>query len=351
MQLGVEQSVPSRSSEPWDFGTSVSGPHLAVCRGMRCKHLLSTLCALALLSVADHPAQAEPPATSSPGSGTAGTKSPEEEADPVMEAKRRYAAGTRAMQQRQYAEAALHFEAAQAAAPSGVSLLGSALAWDAAGQPQRAADAYARALEEPGMSKSQTSHAAARLNALEPSLGTLVVSGEAGMRVQLDDNVDSGLPARLHGAPGTHRLTVWAKGKIAGRREVYLRLGRPETIVVPWTEEATPAPPPQRTVVVQTSSSPPPLRLVGAGLLGGGLVASAAALGFTVTANSQRAALPEAGATTGPALGTLAGIAWIGSAVLVGSGVTCLLLPVGERPQSSISVGFSPGGAAVSGSF
>ena len=282
-----------------------------------------------------------------------------DESDPVLEAKKRYAAGTRAMQQRQYAEAALHFEAAQAAAPSGVALLGSALAWDAAGQPQRAADAYSRALDEPGMSKTQTTQAATRLGALERSLGTLVVSGEDGMRVQLDDNVDSSVPARLHGAPGTHKLTVWAKGKIAGRREVYLRLGRPETIAVPWREDApVGAPPPPKTVFIERPQSATPfVRMAGAGMVGAGVVSLVGAIAFTASANyasseASRANPQNGGVSTfGSTLGALAGASWISAAVLVGGGITLLALPLDEKGPTAVSMRVGPGSVAVGGQF
>ncbi len=280
-----------------------------------------------------------------------------EESDPVLEAKRRYAAGTRAMQQKQYAEAALHFDAAQAAVPSGVALLGSAVAWDAAGQPQRAADAYARALEEPGMSKTQTTTARNRLDVLERSLGTLVVSGEDGIRVQLDDNVDTALPARLHGSPGTHRLTVWSKGKIVGKRDLYLRLGRPETISVPWRDDVPVVPAPIiRTVMVASEPRTDPVRVVGGGLVGAGIIGIASSVALTVSANyaSGEASAtnpPNGGVETfGGTLGAMAAFSWIASGVFLAGGTTLLLIP---RPSRGMNVALTPGPTsfALTGTF
>src|SRR5262245_50709110 len=75
--------------------------------------------------------------------------------DPAAEARTQYQLGTQAFQAKKYAEAATHFEAAAAARSNAVALYTAGLAWDLAGKNDRAADAYARALEVPGLDAKQ----------------------------------------------------------------------------------------------------------------------------------------------------------------------------------------------------
>src|SRR5690349_17222390 len=66
--------------------------------------------------------------------------------DSAAEARQQYQQGTQAFQAKRYEEAALHFEAAASFRTNAVALYTAALAWDLATKPERAADAYGRAL-------------------------------------------------------------------------------------------------------------------------------------------------------------------------------------------------------------
>ena len=107
-------------------------------------------------------------------------------ADPAAEARTQYQLGSQAFSAKKYSEAALHFESAASFRPHAVALYTAGLAWDNANKPERAADAYARALDVPGLDAKQTATAKERVAALEKTLGTLVVSGGEGAKVQLD---------------------------------------------------------------------------------------------------------------------------------------------------------------------
>ena len=300
--------------------------------------------------------------------GTAKAQDPAAEAangdeaiNAAIEAKKRYAAGQKSLAQRQFVEAALHFEAAHAFSPSGVALISAAISWESANLPQRAADAYARALDEPGLRKAQTAHARARLEALERSLATLVLTGDDGIRVQLDDNVVVLLPARLHGNPGSHRLLVWSKGKVSRSRDIFMRLAQPESMVVPSNDEV-PVPAP---LVLPPSPAEPVVqpvtdiwKVLGGGLLGAGGVTFVAGTFLQVASANGRSA--SARATTPEAASVLRsnaqdaqtyGIAaWIATGVLATSGLTLVLWP---RRSAKVSAAVSPtvGGACVHGSF
>src|SRR5688572_22296764 len=91
-------------------------------------------------------------------------------ADPAAEARSQYQLGTQAFQAKKYSEAALHFESAASFRPHAVALYTAGLAWDLANNPARAADAYSRALDVPGLDAKQSATAKDRVAALEKSL-------------------------------------------------------------------------------------------------------------------------------------------------------------------------------------
>src|SRR5262249_20219459 len=106
--------------------------------------------------------------------------------DDAAEARQQYNLGTTAYRDKRYVEAALHFEAAAAQRAHAVTLYTAALAWEQANRPDRACDDYGRALDVPGLSAQQASHAQGRVATLEKTLGTVAVSAPEGWRVQLE---------------------------------------------------------------------------------------------------------------------------------------------------------------------
>ena len=173
---------------------------------------------------------------------------------------------------------------------------------------------------------------------------------------QLDDNVDSAMPARLHGSPGTHRLTVWSKGKIVGKRDLYLRLGRPETITVPWREDVPIVPSPiVRTVTVASEPHSDPLRVVGGGLVGAGVVSLATAITLSISSGyasreANRSTPPDGGVETfSGTLSALAVVSWAATGVFLAAGVTMLVVPLSPKSKVALSPGL--GNVVLSGSF
>jgi tetratricopeptide (TPR) repeat protein len=142
-------------------------------------------------------------------------------ADEVTEkAAQLFRAGADAYAHHQYAEAAHEFESAYRIAPRGATIYNAALAWEAAGEPVRAADDYAAAVGNDDTSSSQRGDAASHLKALEARLARLVVTGPADARVTVDDRADAGLPLATHLEPGHHTLSVAYAGGKTGAREV-----------------------------------------------------------------------------------------------------------------------------------
>jgi hypothetical protein len=301
-----------------------------------------------------------------------GTAHAADDADPaVQQARKEYAAGKEAYAAKKFAEAALHFEAAASSRPHAVTLYTAALAWDAAGKPERAADAFGRSLDVPGLDPKQTENAKARLAALEPTLGTLAVKAPEGTRVQLEGLTETTTPARLHAPPGTHILMARLVGdKPVIRKEIQLEAGQ----VAPFEiKDDSPAPPPPKKEEPkeepkQTNEPPPkpaasapfPMRRaigigvagLGVGVLAGGVVLGVSALDAKDTYNAAptRSAFDHANG-----LATWTTVALIAGGVLTAGGVALAVIPEkaekDEQQKNKMTFSLSPFGAFVSGAF
>jgi hypothetical protein len=284
-------------------------------------------------------------------------------ADAGAEARVQYQQGTQAFQQKRYNEAALHFEAAASYRTSSVALYTAGLAWDLASRPERAADAYARALEVGGLDAKQTGLAKDRVAQLEKTLGTVAVTAPEGWRVQLDTFTEVPTPARLHGSQGIHGLSVRAPGKPIARRDVTLDAGKVLTLELkeepkvvakvdvepekPPEVEAPPPPSPPRQEYWITR------RVAGVGVAGVGVAALGSAIILGLNANDAKTAY-DAGPTResfdhASSLQTWTNVALVSSAVLVAGGLALVLWP--DKDEGRVRVGAAPGGAVVTGRF
>jgi hypothetical protein len=283
--------------------------------------------------------------------------------DVAAEARQQYQQGTQAFQQKRYQEAALHFEAAASFRTSSVALYTAGLAWDLASKPERAADAYARALEVGGLDPKQNSLAKDRVAQLETTLGTVAVAAPEGWRVQLDTFTEVPTPARLHAGAGMHGLSVRAPGKPIERRDVTLQAGKVVTIelkeepkIVPRVEPEPVKPPP----VVAPAT--PPTRtqfwitrlVIGVGVAGLGVAALGSGIVLGLEADSAKTAY-DAGPTResfdhASSLQTWTNVALISGALMVAGGVALVVWPDADG-QGHVNVGATPGGAFVAGKF
>jgi len=288
-----------------------------------------------------------------------------QDADPTVEAKARYRQGSEAFAAKRFVEAALHFEAASALRPHAVTLFTAALAWDSAGQPERACDAFSRSLALQGLDPKQTATAKERVATLEKSLGTVAVTIPAEWKAQLDSLTEVAGPARLHAAPGAHVLTIRPTGFPPEKRDVSLEAGK--VVEVELTEAqlaaakkaAEPEPAPKVEPPPPAPAPPPPpppavsplkplgFVLAGTGgamLLGGivlGLQANSA--GDAYTAAPSRASYDHA-----QGLATWTTVAFVSGLVVAAAGVTLVLLPAGKT-ETKVSLG--PGSIALGGTF
>lgn len=282
--------------------------------------------------------------------------------DVAVEARQQYQQGTQAFQQKRYQEAALHFEAAASFRTSSVALYTAGLAWDLASKPERAADAYGRALEVGGLEPKQQGLAKDRVAQLETTLGTLAVTAPEGWRVQLDTFTEVPTPARLHAGAGVHGLSVRAPGKPIERRDVTLQTGKLVSIelkdepkIVPKVEPEPVKPPP----VVEPPPPPPrpywiTRRVVGVGVGGVGIAALGSAVILGTSANSAKTAY-NAGPTRegfdhASSLQTWTNVALVSGFVLVAGAVVLVVWPDRDG-EGRVNVGAAPGGAVVTGKF
>lgn len=293
--------------------------------------------------------------------------------DPIATARKEYGAGKEAYAAKKFAEAALHFEAAAAIRPHAVTLYTAALAWEAAGKPERAADAFSRSLDVAGLDAKQQENARTRLNALEATLGTMIVKGPDGAHAQLEGLTETTVPARLHATPGAHVLIARFTGdKPPVKKDVTLEVNQVSTVEV--KDEATPAPPPDKPHDDEAQKptpepSPPPKAApakfpfmkaagVGAAGLGVGFLVGGTVLGLNALSakDAYNAGPTQASYDHANSLATWSTVAFVAGAVFTAGGVALLLIPEGK--ESSVKAGTGrlqlsplPNGGMLSGAF
>ena len=184
-----------------------------------------------------------------------------------------YAAGTRAFAETRFADAAQKFEEAASVVPSAVAFFTGGLAWERAGDPVRAADNYARALEfgplQPGgIDEKQSEKAKERLGALEATLGTVRVLGPSGTWVRIEDQGSGArAPTTLHATAGGH--VVVAKPlpseppSPSGRERSFVLLSAGKTVTLDLTAKKLDETAGQGAPVI---TSPPQVAVLGSPL-------------------------------------------------------------------------------------
>ena len=280
-------------------------------------------------------------------------RSPPEKA--ATEARQHYSDGARAFASKKYAEAAMHFEAACVAKPSPVALMSAGLAWDMAGRPALAADAYVRALEDPSLESKPRMTAKERLSELEKTLGTLVVDGPRDATVQLDGLTEAHPPARIHAVPGVRSVLVRRPGLSELRREVTLAAGVTthfdldagiEEEMKPSAREPedasfAPAPADDSAHAFEPTSSPRLAQSLGLGASAFGLATLGAAIVLGILASDAKAVFERAPTRESfehaSALEMSTNVALVTGAVFVVAGIVVMVASRQEGPPSVVS--------------
>ena len=311
-----------------------------------------------------------------------------QDAESAAEARQQYQDGTKAFSAKRYADAALHFEAAAGFKANAVALYTAALAWDLASRPERAADAYGRALDVGGLDAKQTKNAQDRTTALEKSLGTLAVTAPDGWKVQLDTLTEVSAPSKLHATGGVHTLSVRLPNKSTERRDLTLEAGKTIPLELkdePKTPKATAkpsdTPKPVDGAPAKADPLPPrlreqfwtPSRTIGVGVTGFGIASlvATAILGSNATSakDAYNGAPSKLGYDHANAMQTWTNVTLAAGLVLAVGGVILIAVPIGGEHDSRHGLGprrapvanaaqtaevhlsATPGGMALGGSF
>ncbi len=269
-----------------------------------------------------------------------------------------FQAGVTAYAHGEFRAAAALFEGAYRTQPRGAAVYNAGLAWESAGEPTRAADAYAAALARSDLSDEQGRDARTRLAALERSLGRLHVTAPAGTSAAID-RVSYGGSVAAHVLAGDHEVQVVFGDGRGETRRVVVAAGS-LTVVEFMTP---PSPPVSRAAVVvppkprphPPAAAPAPLwstfsrGTVGWIALGASvpLVATAGVLGQS--ALRSRDDYDASGHTnqglrdTAASLRLWTNVAWIAGAAAAGAGIYLLLTPTDTDAAAATEVRLGPG--------
>ncbi len=275
-----------------------------------------------------------------------------------------FKAGASAYQKSDYRGAAAAFERAFKESPRGAAIYNAGLAWEAAGEGPRAADAYAAALDLGDLGAQQKKDAQTRLGNLEKMLGRLEITGPAGATVTVAHREGATLPAKIHVTAGSHEIAARFDGGASSRPRVNVAAGgvTPFALETPRSDIAgvplpSPAPPP-----VEKREPPPPSsgtsarKITGFVALGGAVIASGLGVTFGLAAISAKNDFNDSGHRDQSAhdradsLRTVTNIAWVAAGVLAATGVV-LVVTAPKNGASSATATVGPAGGAITVRF
>jgi hypothetical protein len=251
--------------------------------------------------------------------------------DPETTAAEIFRAAEAAYARGEYRAAALSFEAAFKQAPHGGAMYNAGVAWEAAGEKARAADAYHAALAATGLNPQQGADALARLSRLEPLVAMVDITLPRGATASLAHAEHITSSGRVHVMPGEHDArVVFTDGQTRSRR---IRAVAGQVMAVTFDalpEKQAPAPVPV--------PAPPPggsggsaQRTAGWIMVGGGVVLSGAAVYLGVRALEANDEFDAGGHTDADArdrtlsLRAWTNVAWIAAGLTGGTGIVLVL--------------------------
>lgn len=300
------------------------------------------------------------------------------------EAEAFFRAAKAAYARKEYRPAATAFEAAFREAPHPAAMYNAAIAWELAGEPDRAADAHHASLKlSDRLTSAQIKDARARLARLEKLVTTIDVEAPQDARISLGRLARIKPPARFHVLPGDHAVTVTFPDGGRTSKQVRAVAAQKERIefTAPSAASDSPAfqgsnPPgtpqdraPVAGSIVPEPDAPPdaaPADAAGSSsalLVGGwvgtvtGVAFTGAAVGLGVAAVSARDDYDASGYTDVDArdradlLRTWTNVAWVGAAVAGTVGVVLFIASSVTAAPSKAQLRITPGGAVLRGHF
>jgi hypothetical protein len=248
--------------------------------------------------------------------------------------------GAQAYEKGEFQNAALSFEKAYRDAPHGSPMYNAGLAWEAAKEPARAADAYQLALDTPGLTPQQTTDAKARLASLEKTVGRVEVTAPPGATVTVAHVTAAEPPVKAHVAAGQQEVVTKFPDGQETRQQVTVTAGATAPVTVAQPPPLPPPPPPP------DPNPPPPeqpapgktTRTLGWVAVGGGAVL---AIGGTYLGFSALAARDEFVASQrhnqdahdrADSQRTWTNVLFVGAFALVATGVVLILTSPKSAP-------------------
>jgi len=272
-----------------------------------------------------------------------------------------FRAGAAAYKRKDFRAAALSFEMSHKLAPHGAALYNAGLAWQAAKELPRAADAYDEALATSQLSDAQRTDATARLAKLQPDLGRVTIEAPEGTTFSVAAHEDTLAPHMVHLPPGEHEVRARLTDGTRLVQTVTIEAGAERVLLFETPEEEPP--PPLPPPPPDEGGAFPTLPL-GVALVGVGAVAGGAAVVLGLSALSARDDFEDSGRTDVEAhddadsLRTFANVAWIGAGVFTVAGAVLIVLDLtGDdgSPEAAttwrLQVAPQPGGVSVRGRF
>jgi|GEM_PF-713836 len=271
--------------------------------------------------------------------------------------------GTAAYGKRDYRNAAAAFERAYRIAPHGSPLYNAGLAWEAANEPARAADAHEGALAAGGLTPAQTRSAQTRLAALEAQLGRLDVTGPEGAVVTVAHVDRAPVPVKIHLAPGEYDVRASFDDGATSEERVSVSAGVPLALTVkppppPPPPPPEPAPPaPVAKAAPEESGGGPSQRIGGFVAIGGGVILAAAGAFVGLRALSARDDFNASGHTDADAHDRAASeriwstVFFVGAAAAAGAGLALVLTAPSSKASASASISILPGTASLRVSY
>lgn len=173
----------------------------------------------------------------------------QESQDAATVAAQFFRAGRAAYDRGEYRAAALAFNEAYRRVPKAAAIYDAGRAWEAAGENERAADSFARALDGE-LADSDRDYARAHLASLAAPLGVVVVHAPRGASISVR-GIDRGtVPAAIYLAPGPQDIhVIRSDGSDVSRRVTVTRAGAKLDVSFPDVE-------PKKQIIVQPAPVP-----------------------------------------------------------------------------------------------
>jgi hypothetical protein len=260
--------------------------------------------------------------------------------------------GQAAYKRGEYRAAAESFEAANRLAPRGATVYNAGVAWQAAQDRPRAADAYQLALEMGELEPSFASDARERLAALNKLLASVGVSAPIGATVSVAHVQRAAIPARFYLEAGHHEATCEAPDGRTARRALEVHAGESFSFAfeLPAAELASAPLEAARAEPIVEPPGPnrtPAWIALSVAAVGAGTGALCGAEALSARDTFFASGLTDAGAHDRAAsFRAAANVGWAAAAVGAAAGAWLFW-----RAGSGAAVGLAPGGVSVRSSF